>query len=132
MFADMGTEDPAALEAMQKVARPFLEHALVYGSFREWLAMTPDGAVLGGGAVLIHGRPPSPQYLDPRHAEILNVYTYPEHRRRGVARRLMRTMIEWCRGEGFAAVTLRASPDGRALYEQLGFTPTNEMRLELR
>jgi len=29
------------------------------------------------------------------------------------------------------AVSLHASDDGRKLYEELGFQPTNEMRLEL-
>jgi hypothetical protein len=44
----------------------------------------------------------------------------------------MRTMIDWCRGEGFAAVYLHASNDGKPLYEALGFEPTTEMRLKLR
>jgi hypothetical protein len=44
----------------------------------------------------------------------------------------MHTMIEWCRKERLAAVYLHASKDGRTLYEQLGFEPTNEMKLSLR
>jgi ribosomal protein S18 acetylase RimI-like enzyme len=75
--------------------------------------------------------PPSPLRLAPRRAYILNVYVYPEHRRRGVARKLMHEMLEWCRAERFTAVALHASVDGRALYDELGFTPTNEMRLQL-
>jgi GNAT superfamily N-acetyltransferase len=63
---------------------------------------------------------------------ILNVYTEPEWRRQGMARKLMLAMIEWCRPQGFPYVDLHASQDGRSLYEQLGFTPTSEMRLRLR
>ena len=44
----------------------------------------------------------------------------------------MLTMIDWCRREGFAFVSLHASKDGRHLYDGLGFKPTNEMRLNLR
>ena len=44
----------------------------------------------------------------------------------------MQTMIDWCRREGFARVTLHASTDGRHLYESLGFEASNEMRLKLR
>ena len=44
---------------------------------------------------------------------------------------LMRTLIDWCRAEGFNSVNLHASVDGRPLYEQLGFEATNEMRLGL-
>jgi GNAT superfamily N-acetyltransferase len=67
-----------------------------------------------------------------RGVKILNVYTYSQFRRRGIARRLMQTMIAWCAGEGLARVALHASEDGRHLYESLGFELSNEMRLNLR
>ena len=44
----------------------------------------------------------------------------------------MECIIAWCREQGFATLYLHASDAGRPLYEQLGFEPTNEMRLELR
>jgi len=59
------------------------------------------------------------------------MYTEPEHRRRGLARRLMEAMIGWCREEGYASLFLHASDEGRALYAALGFSPTNEMRRRL-
>jgi GNAT superfamily N-acetyltransferase len=65
-------------------------------------------------------------------ATILNVYTDPEYRRRGIARLLMETMIDWCKRKGLARVNLHASDAGRHLYESLGFEPSNEMRLKLR
>jgi len=43
----------------------------------------------------------------------------------------MQTMIDWCKREGLARVTLHASDQGRHLYESLGFEPSNEMRLNL-
>jgi GNAT superfamily N-acetyltransferase len=70
--------------------------------------------------------------LECRRVTILNVYTDPAYRRRGIARALMETMIDWCRRERFARVTLHASDDGRHLYESLGFEASNEMRLKLR
>jgi hypothetical protein len=44
----------------------------------------------------------------------------------------MLTMIDWCKREGIARVTLHASEDGRHLYESLGFESSNEIRLKLR
>ena len=76
--------------------------------------------------------PTHPRDPQPRRATILNLYTYPQYRRQGLARLLMQTMIDRCRGEGFASVSLHASDDGRLLYEALGFQPTNEMRLWLK
>jgi GNAT superfamily N-acetyltransferase len=101
------------------------------GSFRVWLAAAGEHLVVGG-ATIISPWPAHPYDLECRRATILNVYTYPQFRRRGIARRLMQTMIDWCAREGFARVTLHASAEGRHLYESLGFELSNEMRLKLR
>jgi GNAT superfamily N-acetyltransferase len=131
MYEDMEYRDADALAAMVSVSADYLTKALSDGSFRAWLASVGDRAV-AGGAIIISPWPAHPYDLECRRATILNVYTYPDYRRHGIARRLMQTMIDWCKREGFARVTLHASPDGRHLYESLGFEPSNEMRLKLR
>ena len=60
------------------------------------------------------------------------MYTEPAARRRGLAKRLLQVMTDWCREHGFSNVSLHASDAGRPLYESFGFRPTNEMRLKLR
>jgi GNAT superfamily N-acetyltransferase len=112
-------------------SRQFLEQAIPTGSFRGWLASV-EGRIVAGGAVLLSPWPSHTYDGECRRATILNVYTYPEFRRRGIARQLMGTMIDWCRDQGLAVVYLHASPDGRPLYEALGFEPTAEMRFKLR
>lgn len=131
MYEDMNCEDATALDAMAKLSAIYLATAIADGSFRAWLACEND-RVVAGGAVLVSPWPAHPYDLECRRATILNVYTDPAYRRRGVARKLMQTMLAWCRREGFARVTLHASADGRHLYESLGFEPSNEMRLKLR
>jgi GNAT superfamily N-acetyltransferase len=130
-YEDMQYRDADKLSAMVSVSASYVAKALADGSFRAWLA-SARGRVVAGGAIVISPWPAHPYDLECRRATILNVYTYPDHRRRGIARRLMQTMIEWCRCENFAGVTLHASKDGRHLYESLGFEPSNEMRLKLR
>jgi GNAT superfamily N-acetyltransferase len=71
----------------------------------------------------------NPRNPDSRRAYIANIYTKPDYRSRGIARRIMNTILDWCRAEGVEGVALHASPFGRPLYESLGFEPTNEMRL---
>jgi len=132
MYEDMGERDTAALEAMQASSAAFLEKAIPAGLFRGWLAQVPAGRVVAGGGMMIVpwlSRPADPK---PRRVWILNVFTYPEHRRQGIARQLMQTMIEWCRQAGFQSVCLHSSDEGRPLYESLGFKPTEEMKLVLR
>jgi len=130
MYEDMDYSDPDTLSAMVSTCEQYLAKAMTNGSFRSWLAL-PGNRVIGGGAVLISPWPSHPYDLECRRATILNVYIYPEFRRKGIARQIMRTMIDWCRVEGFAVVYLHASSIGRPLYEELGFEPTSEMRLKL-
>jgi len=132
MYQDMGPTDAAGLAGMVSSSEAYLRSALADGSVRAWLAITPQGRAAGGGMVSITPRLSRPYFSQCREASILNVYVYPEFRRRGIARRLMQTMIEWCRAEGFPHVSLHASKDGRPLYESLGFEPSSELRLKLR
>jgi GNAT superfamily N-acetyltransferase len=131
MYEDMDYKDAESLEAMVSLASGYLTKALSDGSFRAWLAAEGD-RVVAGGAIIVSRWPAHPYDLECRRATILNVYTDRHYRRRGIARRLMQTMIDWCRSEGFARVNLHASEDGRHLYESMGFEESNEMRLKLR
>jgi GNAT superfamily N-acetyltransferase len=131
MYEDMGISDASALDAMIPLSADFLSQAMADGSFRAWLACDLEN-VAGGGAVLISPWPAHPYDLECRRATILNVYVYPEYRRRGIARQLMEQILSWCRADGLARVTLHASDQGRHLYETLGFESSNEMKLTLR
>ena len=130
MFRDMGIL--AAAHAPLDVARRrALGQGLADGSYRGWLVEEAGTVVAGGGLVL---RPllPRPGHADGGvEAYVLNVYTDPPHRRRGLARRLMDEILAWCDAEGVQRVSLHASDDGRGLYESLGFESTNEMRRDL-
>ena len=131
MYEDMDYKEAAALSAMVSVTTSYLAKAIADGSFRSWLASVENRTV-AGGAIIISPWPAHPYDLECRRATILNVYTDRDYRRRGIARQLLRTMIAWCKREGFARVDLHASPDGRHLYELVGFEPSNEMRLKLK
>ncbi|HXQ20024.1 MAG TPA: GNAT family N-acetyltransferase [Candidatus Acidoferrales bacterium] len=128
MFRDMGELDDAEMPALEAATREYLTHALPAEEYLGWVVDTADQVVAGGGVLL---RPLLPRPGAPRggaEAYVLNVYTEPEHRRRGLARQLMQAILAWCEARAVARVTLHASDDGRALYESLGFAQTNEMR----
>jgi GNAT superfamily N-acetyltransferase len=131
MCEDMNYTDAAVLSAMVNATADYLKKAIPEGSFRSWLACD-SGRVVAGGAVVISAWPAHAYDLECRRATILNVYTEPEFRRRGIARQIMEAMIAWCKQEGFARVSLHASDQGRHLYESLGFEDSNEMQLNLR
>src|SRR5713101_6867302 len=131
MYEDMGYNDAETLSAMVSTSEPYLVAALANDTLQGWLACAGE-KVVAGGVVLVSPWPSHPYDGQCRRATILNMYTDPPFRRQGIARRLMQTMIDWCRKEGFVRVDLHASDKGRPLYESLGFEPSNEMRLDLR
>ena len=132
MFEDMGYNDSAALRQVDQSSREYFTEALRLGTYKAWLAETSEARVIAGGGIVIADWPGYPGETLAKRAWILNMYTEPEARRRGVAKQLLQTMLDWCRHQGFRTVSLHASPAGQPLYESLGFQPTNEMRLTLR
>lgn len=128
MFRDMGALPAADEAALAHASRVHLAAALAAGTYHGWL-IEADGAVVAGGGAVLRPLLPRPGHLDGGiEAYVLNVYTEPAHRRAGLARALMRTVLAWCAERGIARVTLHASDEGRPLYETLGFCATNEMR----
>ena len=93
-----------------------------------WLAEI-DGEPAGTAAILWFPHPPGPRNPHGIEAYILNVYTRPEFRRLGVARALMTRAIAEARATGVSRIWLRASDEGRPLYEELGFGTGNYMEL---
>jgi GNAT superfamily N-acetyltransferase len=68
-----------------------------------------------------------------RLGEIGDLYVLPEHRRRGLARRLVEHAKAWCRAQGCSAVAVTITPLGEGrhrlgqFYAQLGFEQTHRM-----
>jgi GNAT superfamily N-acetyltransferase len=131
MFTDMGHTDTSGLDAMDAAFVPYVRRALADGSYRGWLAVTSEGRVVAGGGLITHEWPATPRNTDTQHAYILNMYTEPEYRKRGIARCILNAILDCCRAEGLHSVSLHASEFGRPLYVSMGFEPTNEMRLKL-
>ena len=131
MFTDMGYADIAGLDAMDVAFAPYVRRAIADGSYHGWLAVTSERHVVAGGGLILREWPATPRSADTQSAYILNMYTEPEYRKRGIARRIMNAILDHCRSEGLHSVSLHASEFGRPLYISLGFEPTNEMRLKL-
>lgn len=128
MFREMGGKYALSLDQYESGSRLYFEAALKAGTYYGVLAEV-DGEIAGGGGVVIADWPGSPLNFEPKRAWILNIYVEPHHRKKGLARNITKALIDWCKENGFQSVALHASEYGRALYEKLGFQPTNEMRL---
>jgi GNAT superfamily N-acetyltransferase len=134
MFQDMGDVSGDAFEILRANARSRLEQWIDKGDYIGWLATPvdePEMIVAGAGVQL---QPILPRPLDVstigegRQGTIVNVFTEPQWRRRGIAGLLTKEIITWSKNEQIDRLVLHASDDGRSIYERLGFTESNEMR----
>lgn len=130
MFRDMGVAGDA-LQSVEVTTCERLIREIPSGVYLGWLAESGDRPVAGAGVLRHPYYPTVGNPLGRPTAYILNVYTEPDHRRRGLARRLIEEILGWCALHDVPRASLHFSQTGRTLYEQLGFTVTNEMRMDL-
>ena len=134
MFSDMGNVPTDQLAStLLELSTSALVAELGQESYVGWLALNGTNQVVAGAGV--HVKPQLPRISDDGTSVVtaslplvVNVYTEPAWRHRGIARALMATLMQWATTQGFDRVVLHASDAGRPLYVSLGFVPTNEMR----
>lgn len=135
MFRDMGVLRDEVYDRLVDAATLYVARAIAEGEYLAWLAAPANdpATVIGGAGVQLRPMLPRPHHdtgelaLGPQ-ALVMNVYTERAWRRHGVAALLMRHVVTWAGATGITSLVLHASDDGRPLYEQIGFVPTNEMR----
>jgi len=63
---------------------------------------------------------------------ILNLYTIPEVRRKGICTRLLNELIKEAKALGLKYLHLHASEDGISIYRKAEFTEPDQIELKLR
>lgn len=97
----------------------FREH-LPVGDFVAFVAEA-GGAIVATSGVVVYRAPPTGGNPSGVEGYVMNMYTVPEYRGRGLAPRLLDRLIEHIRGLGGHRVWLRASDYGRPVYDRYGF-----------
>ena len=98
----------------------YFNNGISSGEFVAFLAQA-DSKVIASSGLVIHRHPPSVNNPSGREAYIMNMYTVPEYRRRGIATRLLEMLVEYARENGCGKVSLHAMEKGRAIYLKAGF-----------
>lgn len=109
LFCEVGElDDPLADAALWQATQAYFSAAQADGSARSWLVEIEGEAVACGT-------------LAGREAYLLNMYTRPAWRKRGMASALLDAMARHAREQQLGKLWLHASDEGRPLYERLGF-----------
>ncbi len=100
--------------------------------FIAWLAICDD-KIIGTSGLSFYKRPPSYKNLDGKVAYIMNMYTLPSYREKGVAKVLFSNILEEAKAKGYYYFSLHATDMGRPIYKKFGFNESDgEMILKLK
>ena len=85
-----------------------------------------DGSEVAAIALLIiYEKPANPNFIHGKTAEVLSVYTKPEHRRKGYSSKLIAMLTDYAESNGIDRVDLLATKDGYSVYKKAGFAEYN-------
>jgi GNAT superfamily N-acetyltransferase len=129
MFAEIGWSTADALTTMSDHFRPWVERMMAAGKYVGWV-VEDDGQPVASAGFFELEWPPHP--FDPAgeaRGYLLNFWVEPSHRRRGLAKGLVKLAVAESRRRGLRVTTLHASEAGRPVYESLGFRRGGEMML---
>lgn len=85
-----------------------------------------DDTLAGCGSICFNTRMPTYHNPSGRHAYIMNMYTHPQYRRKGIAYNILDQLVHEAYHYGYRNISLEATPQGRPLYEKYGFVPLQE------
>ena len=98
----------------------YYKSALCDGTHTAYLVFDENRFVGAGGVSFFQVMP---TYHNPtgEKAYIMNMYTVPEYRRKGIAFHVLDLLVKDCKNRGVTAISLEATDMGRPLYEKYGF-----------
>lgn len=93
---------------------------------------TVDGRDVASAHLHVIEQPANLWHINGRTAMVLNVYTAPDVRRLGYAEGVMRLLMEHAATLDLSYIDLQAAPQGRPLYEKLGFAVQSGKNVPMR
>ncbi len=117
------------MSGVEQESFAYYERALASGAHVAYLVY--DGTdLIGAGGVSFYQVMPTYHNPSGRKAYIMNMYTAPEYRRRGVAMQMLELLVKNAKEAGVMQIGLEATDMGRRLYEKYGFRQAgSEMEL---
>ena len=66
-----------------------------------------------------------------KYGYIWRVYIEPDYRKNGIGKSLTKRAVDYLKSIGCTRAILNASPSGKTVYSNVGFSTSNEMQLDL-
>lgn len=110
-------EDPKDLSAYEF----WLAQQLPVASYIGFVAEAEGRVIAGAGGVVLNWGPTRGGGGNDLRMRVVNVFTHPAWRRRGIARQLVELLLKSGRDRGITEFCLAATEDSRRVYASLGF-----------
>lgn len=117
--------DDIDMSEVERESYNYYQKALCDDSHIAYLVFDGNRVVGAGGVSFFQVMP---TYHNPsgNKAYIMNLYTNPAYRRRGIATKILDMLVNDSKEKGITAISLEATVMGRPLYEKYGFTKMND------
>ena len=126
-----GLTDSADMSEVEEQSREYYESALADESHTALLVFD-HGQFIGAGGISYYRVMPTYHNPTGRKGYIMNMYTRPEYRRKGIAFHTLDLLVQDARAKGVTFISLEATASGYPLYEKYGFSDMqDEMNLVL-
>lgn len=122
--------DDVDMSDVERESYEYYRRALISGEHVAYLVHDEDTFV-GAGGVSFYQVMPTYHNSSGRKAYIMNMYTAPEYRRKGIAYRTLDMLVKEAQEQGVFRISLEATEAGRPLYEKYGFEKMDD-EMELR
>lgn len=132
LTADFGELDPQQETDLWRELPAYFELHLDYDLLAFVARDEETNAIVCCAWLLLVTKPPSPRFPHGQTGTLFNVYTVPEHRRRGLARQVMLRLLDAARDLNLDVVELHATEDGYPLYRSLGFQDDSSTHVPMR
>ncbi|MCX4270399.1 MAG: GNAT family N-acetyltransferase [Lachnospiraceae bacterium] len=121
---DISDNEPA--EELEWANRNYYQSALQAGGHIACFACQ-GGEIIGCGGICLYQEMPSPDNHSGQCAYLMNIYTCPEFRGRGVGEMIVRWLVGQAVQRNITKIYLETSKPGRKLYEKTGFLDMPDM-----
>ncbi len=115
-----GEQSEEAIESLRNQMTDYFSKAIIENSCISFIAKC-DGIVAGIGSVHLREMPGNFKNPSGKWGYIMNMYTIPSFRRKGVCKNILNLLVEEGKKYGITAFELHATKEGEKVYSQEGF-----------
>lgn len=122
--------DDVDMSKVEQESCGYYERALRTGEHIAYLVYDNE-KFIGAGGVSFYQVMPTYHNASGKKAYLMNMYTAPEYRRKGIAYHTLDLLVKEAKAQGVTQIGLEATDMGRYLYEKYGFIKMeDEMELK--